>query len=65
MQSGELELRLQLQCAFALRHGDFPALIAWQFSLKLVARRDLNIAVDKFEEEQTFFFVAGASPTAP
>ena len=65
MQSGELELRLQLQCAFAFRHGDFSALIAWQFCLKLVARRGLNIAADKFEEEQQFFFVAGASPTAP
>ena len=62
MQSGELELRLHFQCAFALRHGDFPALIAWQFCLK---RRRLNIAADKFEEEQQFLFVAGASPTAP
>ena len=30
--------------------------IAWQFCLKVVARRGLNSAADKFEEEQLFFF---------
>ena len=55
MQSGELELRFQIQSTFAFRHGEFPALIAWQFCLKLVARRGLNIAANKFEEEQQFF----------